>query len=85
MRIGEVDDVDAVGRVAVDDVLRDRLRVGVGRALDLAGVVLGDDRLRVEPLDHRAALAADDVEQHRLALGDQLVGLAAGGADDVAC
>ena len=32
---------------------------------------------------HRAALAADDVEQDRLALGDQLVGLAAGGADDV--
>ena len=70
---------------AVDDVLGDRLRVGVGRRLHRAGVVLGDDRLGIEALDHRAALAADEVEQDRLALGDQLVGLAAGGADDVAC
>ena len=38
----------------------------------------------IEALEHRAALAADDVEQHRLALRDQLVGLAPGGADDVA-
>ena len=45
VRIGEVDDVDAVGRVAVDDVLRDRLRVGVGRVLHLARVELRDDLL----------------------------------------
>ena len=38
----------------------------------------------IEALEHRAALAADDVEQHRLALAVELLGLAAGGADDVA-
>ena len=37
----------------------------------------------IEALDHRAALAADQVEIDGLALGDQLLGLAAGGADDV--
>ena len=37
----------------------------------------------VEALDHRAALAADDVEQHRLARGFELFGLLARGADDV--
>jgi len=43
----------------------------------------GDDALRVEALEHGAALAADDVEEHRLALRHQLVGLPARGADDV--
>ena len=33
---------------------------------------------------HRTALATDDVEQDRLAVGDELIGFAAGGADDVA-
>ena len=79
-----MDDVDAVGLVAVDHVLGDGERIGIARRLHLAGIVLGNDRLGIEALDDRAALAADDVEQHRLALGDQLIGLAAGGADDVA-
>jgi hypothetical protein len=62
----------------------DRLGVGEAELLDRAGVVLVDDLLGEEALDHRAALAADEVEMDGLALRmHQVVGGLAGGADDV--
>ena len=79
-----MNDVDIVRSIAINDVVCDPLGIGIGRSLHGGRVVLGDDRLGIKPLDHRPALAADDVEQDGLSFSDQLIRLAPRGADDVA-
>ena len=76
-------DVELARFVTLDDVLRQRLRIGEGDVLDMAHLMIVGDLGCVEPADHGAALLARQVEAHRLTGLLQLLRLAAGGTDDV--
>src|SRR3546814_5391348 len=64
-------------------VFRYRLRIGEFDVFHMAQIDLMDDLLGINPLNDSPALFADQVEQHRLAIGLQGFGLLARGADDV--